>query len=148
MWIIPVALHLIDKPVFSRYLPPVRFFMSLFVYLVFRQQTIGCSFFASLFVLFSKSVFQGGKRRREPHRSWSHSLFSHTLLTFHLIARTRVLHLGGLFSSLMYYMNEDHRSYNYTQLLQLRKESLKKIQACAGFEPLTSAIPVQHSDVC
>ena len=30
----------------------------------------------------------------------------------------------------------------YTQLLQLRKESLKKIQACTGFEPLTSAIPV------
>ena len=29
--------------------------------------------------------------------------------------------------------------------LQLRKESLKKIQACTGFEPLTSAIPVQHS---
>ena len=31
------------------------------------------------------------------------------------------------------------------QLLQLRKESLKKIQACTGFEPLTSAIPVQRS---
>ena len=31
------------------------------------------------------------------------------------------------------------------QLLQLRKERLKKIQACMGFEPLTSAIPVQHS---
>ena len=31
------------------------------------------------------------------------------------------------------------------QLLQLRKERLKKIQACTGFEPLTSAIPVQHS---
>ena len=29
--------------------------------------------------------------------------------------------------------------------MQLRKESLKKIQACTGFEPLTSAIPVQHS---
>ena len=27
--------------------------------------------------------------------------------------------------------------------MQLRKESLKKIQACTGFEPLTSAIPVQ-----
>ena len=33
----------------------------------------------------------------------------------------------------------------YTQLLQLRKESLKKIQACTGFEPLTSAIPMQRS---
>ena len=30
-------------------------------------------------------------------------------------------------------------------LLQLRKESLKKIRACTGFEPLTSAIPVQRS---
>ena len=30
--------------------------------------------------------------------------------------------------------------------VQLRKESLKKIQACTtGFEPLTSAIPVQRS---
>ena len=33
-------------------------------------------------------------------------------------------------------MNEDHIKL-YTQLLQLRKESLKKIQACTGFEPLT-----------
>ena len=124
--------------------------MSLLVYLVFRptNNRLFFFFFASLFVLFLKSVFQGGKRRREPRRSWSHSLFLHTLLTFHLIARTRVLHLGGLFSSLMYYMNEDHRSCNYTQLLQLRKESLKKFQACTGFEPLTCAIPVQHSDVC
>ena len=32
----------------------------------------------------------------------------------------------------------------YTQLLQLQKESLKKIHACLGFEPLTSAIPVQR----
>ena len=31
------------------------------------------------------------------------------------------------------------------KLLQLRKERLKKIQACMGFEPLTSAIPVQCS---
>ena len=30
----------------------------------------------------------------------------------------------------------------YTQVLQLRKESLKKIRACTGFELLTSAIPV------
>ena len=29
--------------------------------------------------------------------------------------------------------------------MQLRKESLKKIQACTGFEPFTSAIPVQRS---
>ena len=31
------------------------------------------------------------------------------------------------------------------QLLQLRKESLKKIQVFSGFEPLTSAIPMQRS---
>ena len=30
-----------------------------------------------------------------------------------------------------------------TQFKQLRKRSLKKIQASAGFEPVTSAIPVQ-----
>ena len=29
--------------------------------------------------------------------------------------------------------------------LELRKESLKKIRACTGFEPLTSPIPVQRS---
>jgi len=146
MWIIPVALHiLIDKPVFSRYLPPVRFFLSLLVYLVFRPTNNRL-----VFLLLCLLCGKGGKRRREPHRSWSHSPFFQTLQTFlnHLIARARVLHRGGLFCSLMYYMNEDHRSYNYTQLLQLRKESLKKIQACTGFEPLTSPIPVQHSDLC
>ena len=42
------------------------------------------------------------------------------------------------------YMKVGHRSYRM-QLLQLQKESLKKIQACMGFEPLTSVIPVQHS---
>ena len=42
------------------------------------------------------------------------------------------------------YLKEDHRSY--TQVMQLRKESLKKkIQACTGFEPLTSAITAQRS---
>ena len=30
-----------------------------------------------------------------------------------------------------------------TQFKQLRKRSLKKIQASVGFEPVTSAIPVQ-----
>ena len=40
-------------------------------------------------------------------------------------------------------MKDDHRIY--TQLLQLGKESLKKIPACTRFEPLTSAIPVQRS---
>ena len=33
----------------------------------------------------------------------------------------------------------------YTELWQFRKESLKKIQACMGFKPLTPAIPVQCS---
>ena len=32
-----------------------------------------------------------------------------------------------------------------TQFKQLRKRSLKKVQASAGFEPVTSAIPVQCS---
>ena len=32
------------------------------------------------------------------------------------------------------------------QLLQLQKESLKKIQACTGVEPLTSTIVVQYSN--
>ena len=32
-----------------------------------------------------------------------------------------------------------------TQFKQLRKRSPKKIQASAGFEPVTSAIPVQCS---
>ena len=42
-------------------------------------------------------------------------------------------------------LNEGWSSQLYTQLLQLQKESLKKIQDCTGFEPLTSAIPVQRS---
>ena len=41
--------------------------------------------------------------------------------------------------------DEGWSSQLYMQLLQLRKESLKKIQACTGFETLTSAIPVQCS---
>ena len=40
---------------------------------------------------------------------------------------------------------EGRSSQLYTQLMQLGKESLKKIQACMEFEPLTSAIPVQRS---
>ena len=42
---------------------------------------------------------------------------------------------------------ERRSSQLYMQLMQLRKESLKKIQVCMGFEPLTSAIPAQHSTV-
>ena len=42
------------------------------------------------------------------------------------------------------YMKVDHRSYRM-QLLQLQKESLKRNQACMGFEPLTSVTPVQRS---
>ena len=41
--------------------------------------------------------------------------------------------------------NEGWSSQLYTQLLQLGKESLKKIPICTGFEPLTSAILVQRS---
>ena len=36
-------------------------------------------------------------------------------------------------------MKDDHRSY-------MQKESLKETQSCTGFEPLTSAIPVQRSN--
>ena len=41
-------------------------------------------------------------------------------------------------------MKEDHGSYK-RNFLQLQKESLKKIEACTGFEPTISAIPVQRS---
>ena len=51
-------------------------------------------------------------------------------------------HICELWSEQLY---EWRSSHLYTQLLHLRKESLKKIQACMGFEPLTSAIPVQRS---
>ena len=34
-------------------------------------------------------------------------------------------------------LSEGRSSQLYTQLMQLRKKSLKKIQACTGFEPLT-----------
>ena len=40
---------------------------------------------------------------------------------------------------------EGRSSQLYTQLMQLRKKSLKRIQACTGFEPLSSAIPLQRS---
>ena len=41
---------------------------------------------------------------------------------------------------------EGRSSQLYTQLLRLRKDSLKKkYQACMGFEPLTCAIPMQRS---
>ena len=50
-------------------------------------------------------------------------------------------HIGELRREALY----ERRLQLYTQLLQLQKESLKKIQACMGFEPLTSAMPVQRS---
>ena len=40
---------------------------------------------------------------------------------------------------------EGRLSQLYMQLMQLQKESLKKIQACTGFKPLTSSIPLQPS---
>ena len=43
------------------------------------------------------------------------------------------------------HLNEGWSSQLYTQLLQLGKESLKKIPACTEFEPLTSTIPAQRS---
>ena len=39
-------------------------------------------------------------------------------------------------------MKDDHRSYTRKKK---RKPEKKKIQACTGFEPFTSAIPVQLS---
>ena len=44
----------------------------------------------------------------------------------------------------LYDLKEDHRGC-IRNLCRLRKESLKKIQACTGFEPFTSAKPVQRS---
>ena len=41
------------------------------------------------------------------------------------------------------YMKEDHHSYRRKFCSCERKP--EKIQACTGFEPLTSVIPVQHS---
>ena len=41
-------------------------------------------------------------------------------------------------------MKDDHRSYIHN-FYSWEKESLKKIPACTGFEPLTSAILVQRS---
>ena len=38
---------------------------------------------------------------------------------------------------------EERSSQLFTQLKQLRKESLKKIQAWTGIEPMTSTIPAQ-----
>ena len=42
-------------------------------------------------------------------------------------------------------LNEGSSSQLYAQLLQLQKESLKEIQACTRFKPLTSVIPVHRS---
>ena len=47
----------------------------------------------------------------------------------------------------MNFLRERRSSQLYTELLQLRIASLKKIQAFAGFEPLTSAIPVQRTSL-
>ena len=47
----------------------------------------------------------------------------------------------------MNFLRERRSSQLYTQLLQLRIESLKNIQAFARFEPLTSAIPVQRTSL-
>ena len=41
---------------------------------------------------------------------------------------------------------EGRSSQLYTQLLQLRKESLKKVQAFTGFEPLTHCLSLYRND--
>ena len=43
------------------------------------------------------------------------------------------------FCLIILFLNEGWSSQLYTQLLQLQKESLKKIQACTGCKPSTSA---------
>ena len=43
------------------------------------------------------------------------------------------------FGLIILFLNEGWSSQLYTQLLQLQKESMKRIQACMGFKPLTSA---------
>ena len=47
--------------------------------------------------------------------------------------------LSFFFCLIILFLNEGWSSQLYTQLLQLQKESLKKIQACTGFKPSTSA---------
>ena len=47
----------------------------------------------------------------------------------------------------MNFLYERRSSQLYTQLLQLRIESLKNIQAFTRFAPLTSAIPVQRTSL-
>ena len=44
-------------------------------------------------------------------------------------------------------LSEGRSSQLYTQLLQLRKENLKKIQSCTGFEPLTPKSANRCSDL-
>ena len=66
------------------------------------------------------------------------------------MVRTSMLKTGWVseFSSTEHWWGaliEERSSHLYTQFLQLQKESLKKSQACTGFEPLTSVIPVQGS---
>ena len=41
---------------------------------------------------------------------------------------------------------EGRSSQLYAQLLQLRKESLKKVQAFTGFEPLTHCLSLYRND--
>ena len=45
----------------------------------------------------------------------------------------------------MNYMKVDHRSYRRNFCNCKKKDWIKNIQACTGFEPLTSVIPVQRS---
>ena len=62
---------------------------------------------------------------------------------FHtLIGAVKVLKL--IQDSINNCLKEDHRSY-IRNLSSCEKKALKKNQACTGFEPLTSAIPVKRS---
>ena len=49
----------------------------------------------------------------------------------------------GRSHGLNFYMKDDHR--NYRRNFGVAKRKPEKVQACTGFEPLTSAIPMQRS---
>ena len=51
----------------------------------------------------------------------------------------------GFFTCIKFFKRKEDPSQLLTQLMQLRKESLKKIRL-AGIRTLTSAIPVQRSN--
>ena len=66
--------------------------------------------------------------------------FDSLLLLLLLLCFTQ---FGGSSHGLNFYVKEDHRSYRHNFGVAKRKP--EKLQASTGFEPLTSAIPVQRS---